>query len=319
MKSKICINQRDRVSYPPKAPFRPNIAYPEYIFGDCLSKQNQVYDMVRETFRMLGMDEAQYGKEDWNPLGGVVKPGDKVLIKPNMVLHHNDSNCGEDCLYTHPSVVAAVIDYIVIALKGRGSIIVGDAPLQECDFEKLIQESGYRMLIDFYRSKGINIELVDFRNVKTYVDDGIHYYQSVKSEKGKVVQLNEMSAFWGLSKERIKNFRVENYDPRIMQKHHTWLKHEYRISEYILDADVIINIPKPKTHRKAGVTISLKNMVGINTNKEYLPHHTLGSESEGGDAYKSENSYLARANMIRCCGRLLNCQVRTKPWKKKWL
>ena len=33
---------------------------------------------------------------------------------------------------------------------------------------------------------------------------------------------------------------------------------EYCISNTILDADVIINIPKLKTHKKAGITVCLK-------------------------------------------------------------
>jgi len=31
-----------------------------------------------------------------------------------------------------------------------------------------------------------------------------------------------------------------------------------------------------KLHRKAGITCALKNLIGINGNKEYLPHHRLG-------------------------------------------
>ena len=38
---------------------------------------------------------------------------------------------------------------------------------------------------------------------------------------------------------------------------------EYCISEACLEADVIINLPKPKTHRKAGFTGALKNMIGV--------------------------------------------------------
>lgn len=56
-----------------------------------------------------------------------------------------------------------------------------------------------------------------------------------------------------------------------------------------MDADVIINMPKPKTHRKAGITASLKNIVGISSRKEYLPHHTNGAIIEGGDEYLYKN------------------------------
>src|SRR5207244_1973231 len=43
-----------------------------------------------------------------------------------------------------------------------------------------------------------------------------------------------------------------------------------------------------KTHRKAGVTLSLKNMVGLTNEKRWLPHHRLGSPSQGGDLYADQ-------------------------------
>ena len=262
------------------------------------SEQNDIYDMIRETMYMLGLDKENYDTVMWNPLKEIVIPGNTVLIKPNMVLHINDSQCGEDCLYTNPSLVAVMIEYSWLALKGQGKIVVGDAPLQECNFEMLITQSGYKDMIDYYISKGVNIELVDFRNVKTYEKDGLHYLQSKEEKKGVIVRLDENSAFSGLSQDRINNLRITNYDPRILQKHHSKSKHEYNVSKYVLDADVIINMPKPKTHRKAGVTIALKNLVGINANKEYLPHHTIGSIEEGGDSYSTKNNYLKRANEV---------------------
>lgn len=96
----------------------------------------------------------------------------------------------------------------------------------------------------------------------------------------------------------MRKLRITNYDPRILQQHHSAAIHEYMVSRHVLDADVIINMPKPKTHRKAGVTIALKNIVGINANKEFLPHHTLGSSKEGGDAYLHGNVLLKLANEI---------------------
>lgn len=40
-----------------------------------------------------------------------------------------------------------------------------------------------------------------------------------------------------------------------------------------------------KCHKKAGFTGALKNLVGINGHKEYLPHHINGSPDDGGDQY----------------------------------
>src|SRR5437870_7802605 len=38
-------------------------------------------------------------------------------------------------------------------------------------------------------------------------------------------------------------------------------------------------------HKKAGITCALKNLVGINGNKEFLPHHRVGGSAAGGDCY----------------------------------
>ena len=296
----ICILKQKIYNYPDKKGlFRPASAYPEYIFKEDVSGENNpVYDMVRQGFEMLGLDKNNFGLKEWNPLGEMINSGDCVLIKPNMVLHENKSGCGTDCLFTNPSLVAAVIDYVIIALKGKGRIIVGDAPLQECVFGILCEESGYAQLIAYYQEKGIDISLVDFRNVKTYEKNGIHYLQGEEKHNGVIVRLDEKSAFSSMDSGYIQDLRITNYDPRILQKHHSLDRHEYNVSQYVLDADVIINMPKPKTHRKAGVTVSLKNLVGINANKEFLPHHTLGSKDEGGDAYLHKNILLKLANEI---------------------
>ena len=48
---------------------------------------------------------------------------------------------------------------------------------------------------------------------------------------------------------------------------------------------MVINVPKLKTHKKVGLTGALKNLVGINGHKDWLPHHRCGSIREGGDEY----------------------------------
>ena len=282
--NKICLVKNEKSKYPNMSEF----------FSD-----NDVLKMMSEGFYLLGLDSEHYGTEDWNPLKEYVKPGDNVLIKPNMVVHENVSGGGTDCLYTHPSLVVVMIEYVIKALHNEGTIVVGDAPIQDCIFDKLINSSGYDKLIEHYQKKGVDIRLVDFRNVKTTDDgDDIRYPQEEKKNNGVLVQLGDLSAFDGLTDERQNRFRITNYDPREMSSHHMGHKHEYKVAREVLNADVIINMCKPKTHRKAGVTIALKNLVGINANKEYLPHHTLGSVEEGGDAYSNKDLYLARANSI---------------------
>jgi hypothetical protein len=47
----------------------------------------------------------------------------------------------------------------------------------------------------------------------------------------------------------------------------------------------VVNLPKLKTHKKTGVTLALKNLVGINGDKNWLPHHSLGATEDGGDEF----------------------------------
>ena len=299
--SHIALVHRKSYKYPsPESFYRPNTIYPEYKFGAELSEEaNEVYDMVREGFRLLGLDKGNYGTDKWNPLGKYISHGDRVLVKPNFVMHENGSGKGMDCLITHPSVIAAVIDYVLIALDGTGTVMIGDAPIQDCHFDEMLRNGGVLPLIEFYRKNGIDIPIVDFRNVRRDCIEGVYANQASQAEidEGMLVRLDsDDSAFAGLSESRIRKLRVTNYDPRIMNEHHHDGIHEYMVNKNVLEADVVINMPKPKTHRFGGITAALKNIVGINSNKEFLPHHTMGSSDDGGDCYEHKNPYLDEAH-----------------------
>lgn len=296
--SKVVLVESKQAKYCKEDTFRPSEKYPEYMYDIVSANKNYVYEAVREAFHLMGFDHENYGTENWNPLSHLVKTGDTVLIKPNMVMHVNYSGEGEECLYTQPSVVAPVIDYVVKALNGKGHIILADAPMQACDFDVLIKKSGYDRLVNFYRKNApsIIIELKDMRGIKSVIKNGLYEYHDNSEQKEIIVKLNENSEFAKLPAKRIASMRITDYDPDILKKHHNERIHEYAVSEDILKADVVINMPKCKMHRKAGITAALKNCVGICTRKEYLPHHTNGALSKesdacGGDAYYKK-SYL---------------------------
>lgn len=279
--------------------FRPSESYVEYLYKEDISdEENLVYDAVREALYLLGLDRENFGKKEWNPLGDLIRPGDNVLIKPNMVMDFNGSGEGTDCLYTQPSVVAAIVDYVIVALKGVGKIVIGDAPMQECKFEKLIEESGYKDLVEYYQRKGTDITLVDFRELKTDLRMGARHQLINENAKGTIIDLKDESEFSVYDSRHLEHLRITNYTPERLRQHHMPGKHEYYVSDYVLNANVIINMPKPKTHRKAGVTIALKNLVGINVRKEFLPHHTIGSTTEQGDEYNRKS--LLRKISSRC-------------------
>lgn len=297
--SKYVLYSDINMQYASNEKFRPGEKYLEYPFDDELAPLGtaSIYEGVRELLRMADLDIEHYGLPEWNPLGSFIAPGDCVLVKPNLVMHQNAGNYGTDCLFTNPSVLMPIIDYVAIALKGSGRITLADAPMQSCDFVALARESGIDKLVEFYQLHGIDITLSDLRGLIS-IEKGhelITQFERADAE-GRVIDLGNLSSFSGLPNSRIDNLRITNYDCADLKKHHTVTKHEYNVSNALLEADVVINVPKAKTHRKAGVTGALKNMVGVNVRKEFLPHHTKGSYDEGCDEYINASVLRAAAS-----------------------
>ena len=291
------------MQYPEDSLYMPDRNYPEYPFiNEDGGKKNSVYDAIRNIFINCGLDEKNIGKEKWNPLSVYIQPGNIVLIKPNMVNNKNpaekDIKRGLECMITHPSVVRCVFDYVYIALKGRGTIIIADAPVQDCEFDKLLESSGYGVLFEYLKSKEtdtLHIETGDLRN--TILKLGRHKEQIGNSHQiynSKVVDLGGASYFEPVKHK--KRLRITNYAASETVSHHKNGKHEYCISDALLQADVVINLPKPKTHRIAGYTAALKNMIGISTKKEFLPHHMKGSVDKNGDEYEASDKFLKWMN-----------------------
>jgi uncharacterized protein (DUF362 family) len=117
--------------------------------------------MVRVALYGLGLDKDNYGKNNWNPIGSMLKPGAHILIKPNFVTHLIPPSGVFDCVVTHPSIIRCIIDYCIIAKAGI--IEVGDAPVQGCDLPLLLERHGYNRMLDFFNNHGKNIVITDFR------------------------------------------------------------------------------------------------------------------------------------------------------------
>ena len=285
---------RDRTALYPtfEDDFSPHQVYSEYPFTHISEQENKVYDMVRQGFLALGLDSAHRGTAQWNPMGDIICPGQNVLIKPNWVYHENvePQFHNMECMVTHPSIIRAVVDYVVIALKGTGDIVIADAPIQSCDFAQLMEVMHYNKLWSFYRNQNVPITIKDLRDriIESSVTN-ITYQATRNLETGILVDLRQQSAFTEADAMQCKKLRITSYDPDILLSHHTPQKHEYLISRETLEADVILNLAKPKAHRKAGLTACSKNLIGTCSRKEYLPHHSVGAVSECGDEYLRRN------------------------------
>ncbi|MCK5034616.1 MAG: DUF362 domain-containing protein [Candidatus Sabulitectum sp.] len=230
------------------------------------------------------IDEAikDWSGTDSGGLQSLIAPGSKVVIKPNYVRHPRNDSLGQGCMITNTQIIIEVIKRV--SLCHPREIILGDAPIQGCIWEKLVTE---QMRNSFHQACGsIPLRIVDFR--RTLYQSGMQT-ENVRPESNYVLFDLKKSSYLEPISTRKNSFRVGMYDHRKLNKTHAKGIHQYLVAKEIIDADVVISIPKLKTHKKAGITGALKNLIGINGNKEFLPHHRKGSVQQNGDCYLKRN------------------------------
>lgn len=163
---------------------------------------------MREKVSLLAT--ADYGREAiesaleslLTPLGGMaafVRPGQKVLLKPNMLAGKGP----EKAVTTHPEIVRGVIR---LAQRAGGIVAVGDSP-------------------------------------------GVGSPRQVARRCGILQVIEETGAVFAPFDESVRESAGGTF-------------HELEIARDILDADVVINLPKLKTHQMMGLTCGVKNLFG---------------------------------------------------------
>lgn len=281
----------DYPSFATNPAFHPGEKYAEYPFDEVASEPNEAYDGIRRLFYLMELDIENYGTPEWNPLGELIHPGDNVVIKPNFVRHHHRLGKPVESVITHGSVLRPILDYAYIALKGKGELTVADAPQGDADFSKLIEVNGVRPMFDWYANKGTDdlpIQLIDLRKEWTPYKHGVIWDRIKLSGDPKgyyTIALDDKSEFIDKS---YKDYYGADPDRDRTKKFHHKGMNRYNIAGTILDADVLISVPKLKVHRKVGVTLNIKNLVGINGEKNFLPHFTVGSPEKGGDEFSND-------------------------------
>lgn len=222
---------------------------------------------------------------------GFVRPGDRVVLKPNWVKEHDERVPGPDQwehVVTHPLVIEGVLRWTAEKLSGRGSVVICDAPQTDSSFAALRRYCGLDDMVGRCRRAfpGIEVSLLDLRSEEWLALDGVVVSKTrlPGDPLGSTqVSLNEASEFVGFRGEG--RFYGASYDMAETNDRHHGLRHDYLLCRTPMDADVFINLPKLKTHKKVGITCALKNLVGINANKNWLPHHTEGTPDQGGDQF----------------------------------
>ncbi|MEB3339083.1 MAG: DUF362 domain-containing protein [Leptolyngbyaceae bacterium] len=136
------------------------------------------------------------------PLGGIsaiVKPGDRVLLKPNLL---TGSRPGKECI-TRPELVFCVAQMVRAA---GGKPFLGDSPAFG-SAQGVAKNNGYLPLL-----KELDIPIVEFHGKR---------YETVS----------------------------ENFNHLLLSKE-------------AMEADVVINLPKIKSHMQLTITLGVKNLFG---------------------------------------------------------
>ena len=204
-----------------------------------------VEEMIREALTLQG-------GLDW-----LIRPGDRVLIKPNIV-DPEPPGSGE---VTDVRVVKALIKIIHETANGDVVIIVGEGSPREMDYElpysgrtapqweRLWDKAGYQDLLTDPYLEGIEFHLVNLNG--SPAEDPWQDLVLVEVPGGGVAAPHN-GRYW--------------------------------IHKEILDADVFITVPVLKTH-KANLTCALKNQIGIAPSTKYGFSKT-GGVPQDGYAYK---------------------------------
>jgi len=217
----------------------------------------------------------------------------RVLIKPNWV-RDNRKETDKICLCTHEHFILAALNVILkLSLK---SILIADAPIQGCKWEKLLSDEFLNGVEELSNKHKTPILIKDFRRVK-YTTSGTRITNAQDENNYIIFDVGNKSYLEEITTSD-NRFRVTRYNPdRLAESHHKGM-HKYCIAKDVFECDTIITMPKIKTHQKAGLTNSLKILVGINGEKDYLPHHRIGAAGHGGDCYKGYSVLRSLAEHI---------------------
>jgi uncharacterized protein (DUF362 family) len=297
----VSIVKRTDVDYPDSSEsFSPSERYPEYPFEHIAARPNPVYAMVRDVLAQTGLDAKRFGTADWNPLGEYIRPGASVFALCNFVYHSRGVESVEEfrSKCTHGSVLRALLDYVVLAAGRQATIRFGNAPLQSCDWNRVLADTGADRVARFYEQEGIGVRPTDLRLYvaeRSSLGRVISVDRRDTSDAAAEIDLREKSLLDELTQSGAKapRFGISDYNPERIAAFHARGAHRYVINRAILDSDVVLSVPKLKTHEKVGVTCALKGFVGTVGHKDCLAHHRSGGPEIGGDEFPAGSHLMS--------------------------
>jgi len=274
-----------------------------------------VYSAVANLLERLGLPG----------LRGLVEPGDRVLIKPNWVSDSHPD--GDEHIFgniTHGAIVAVLADMALRRAGEDGEVIVGEVTTQEANFARMCSLTGMWQVAAALETKhGRGIELLDLRSQiarlgpdglvhslrrapglahdgypfgdptgYAYIDLGNESQHAARDDLAGLLRVTDYTFSAGMKQAQAEETTAQ----------HSAGRHRYCIPRMVLSSDVFICVPKLKTHVKAGITLALKNLIGINARKALIPHRKAGPVGDGGDEWPDDATIEAadaglRANL----------------------
>jgi len=208
---------------------------------------NPTYDLVEQALVYLNPENPE------NPLSNIVMPGDVVVLKPNFVSPSGFEK--EGC--TRPPILRPLVDFSVKA--GASKVIIAEGPSSP-DPENVVFGPDYsnvtglvQVLQEMYPSVNITYKNLN-QDPFTWIDLGENstFYGAYTADQLyslSNIRMDEDSYYYA---EDSKGYNPKGYQPGL-----------YAIANTVLEADVFINVPKMKVHHLTGVTLSMKNLIGI--------------------------------------------------------
>ena len=229
---------------------------------------NPAYDFVWETVEKLRLGNHT------NPLDDLIDEGDTVLIKPNWVGFGPGT-------YTRPEVVRPLIDMAIEA--GAARIYVGDGGEDVAGTNTVMTSANFTSMVSILDSL---YPAIDIRTVNLNTrGDGWHWVSLSSNSSFAGSGIDEYALGTGSATLFDHDYYHALDNQSVNPEGHVlgW----YAVNDYVLNADVIINVPKLKTHQEMIATISLKNFVGCTLSStfnnfgylERIAHHHQPKET----------------------------------------
>jgi uncharacterized protein (DUF362 family) len=237
-------------------------------------------------------------------LGEWISPGERVFLLPNLVMNRR-SDRGETiprflAKCTNGSIVQPLFDHAVEASGDSRLVSVGSAPLQACDYAAVVREAGFTDGASKVETASADMQPMDLRSVATVwskygalLERDSRDVPTVEVDLGSRSFLDELYL-----KNSSVDFRVGDYAPSETLSFHSKGSHIYTIHRAVLESDVIISVPKLKTHEKVGITCALKGTIGTVTRKECLAHYRHDTRHARGDEHPPGNPLRSLAAEI---------------------